>query len=94
MYTELDQALDQMRGSLNQLSRTMKEVRESIFGEDSIAATVNEANNRLFALSGLTKLTETWVQWGLRADSTTQEIDLIIRDYLEYRREKGKELSM
>lgn len=60
---------------------------------DVFVTAVNEANNRLFAATGTTRLTETWVQWGLRADSTNEEIDAIIADYLDYRRQKAIDLS-
>lgn len=57
---------------------------------DSLMEVANLANNKLFALSGLTKMVETWVQWGLRGDSTDEEIDSIIRDYLDYKQDKAK----
>lgn len=56
---------------------------------ESIAEKVNQANHKLYVAFGVTRLTETWVQWGISPDSTDQEIDAIINDYVTYRQEKG-----
>lgn len=56
---------------------------------ENIAEKVNNANNRLYGATGTTRLTETWVQWGLHPDSTEQEIDLMVRDFEEYMKDKS-----
>lgn len=56
---------------------------------ENIAEKVNQANNRLYGELGVTRLTETWVQWGLSPDSTDREIDCIVNDFVTYRLEKA-----